>query len=137
MTKEQKSYLALILVNISFGFVGLLVRDSIEAGSDVFLTAFLTWIFASALIFIFASANKNPITFSFPKPVKYSLVLQGLFFGLTNVFFFSALTKTTIANAEFIHKTMPIWAAIIAFFILKEKFTTKKLVASGLVILGM
>lgn len=137
MTNEQKSYLALTLVNISFGFVGLLVRESVDTGSDIYLTAFSTWIFASLLIFTFASINKNPVTFSFPKKIKISLLLQGLFFGLTNVFFFSALTKTTIANAEFIHKTMPIWVAIFAFFILKEKFTNRKLIATGLVVAGM
>ena len=137
MTNKQKAYLALTLVNISFGFVGLFVRSSVEAGSDVFLTAFVAWFFAALLIYLYAILKKKPITFSFTKPVKYSLWLQGLFFGLTNVFFFSALTRTTIANAEFIHKTMPIWAAIVAYFVLKERFTTRKLAATGLTILGL
>lgn len=137
MTNKHKAYLALMLVNVSFGFLGLFVRSSVEAGSDVFLTAFAAWLFAALLIHMYASFKKKPITFSFAKPVMYSLWLQGLFFGLTNVFFFSALTRTTIANAEFIHKTMPIWAAIVAYFVLRESFTARKLVATGFTILGL
>lgn len=113
------------------------MRGSVDAGSDVFLTAFLTWILASFLIYIFALAYKKPVSLSFNKPIKYSLLLQGLFFGLTNIFFFSALTRTTIANAEFIHKTMPIWVAIIAFLVLRERFIKTKIIATILVIFGM
>jgi len=51
--------------------------------------------------------------------------------------FFSGLKLTMAGRAAFIHKTLPIYAGILAFIFLKEKITKKQLTAMGIMLLGL
>ncbi len=136
-SKKQLAYFLLILINISFGLVGLVVRRATDAGADIFLASASSWLLASACIYVFARRKEPLLSHLTTKRVKLSLVLQGVFFGLTNIFFFSALVNTTIASAEFIHKLMPIWVMLGSVVLLKEKLTPVKLSSLLLAIAGL
>lgn len=51
--------------------------------------------------------------------------------------FFSGLKMTLGIRAAFLHKTLPIYAAILAFVFLKEKITKQQLIAMGIMLLGL
>ena len=50
--------------------------------------------------------------------------------------FFSGLKLTTGGNAAFLHKTMPLYIAVLAFIFLKEKITGNHIFAMFLMIIG-
>lgn len=65
------------------------------------------------------------------------LILIGLIGGsIPFLLFFKGLSLTTAANGSFLHKTMFIYVAILAFVFLKEKIDRKFLIGAGLLILG-
>jgi drug/metabolite transporter (DMT)-like permease len=51
--------------------------------------------------------------------------------------FFSGLKLTLGIRAAFLHKTLPIYAVIFAFFFLKEKITKKQLIAMSVMFVGL
>jgi len=57
--------------------------------------------------------------------------------GLAFWLFFEGLKLTTAGRAAFIHKTLPLYAIILAFVFLKEKITKQQIVASALMIAGL
>ena len=65
------------------------------------------------------------------------LVLIGLVGGsVPFLLFFKGLSLTSPASASFLHKTLFIWVAILAWPILKEKITKLQFVALGLLLFG-
>lgn len=57
--------------------------------------------------------------------------------GIAFLFFFTGLKETTAGRAAFIHKTLPLYATILAFFFLKEKITKKHVISMLLMLLGV
>ncbi|MBR9680466.1 MAG: DMT family transporter [Candidatus Altiarchaeota archaeon] len=77
-----------------------------------------------------------------PKPKKAAktkdLAVLGLIGGgLAFLLFFTGLKLTTGGRAALIHKTLPLWAAIIGYYFLKEKITRNQKTAIGVAILGL
>jgi drug/metabolite transporter (DMT)-like permease len=68
---------------------------------------------------------------------KY-LILIGIIGGSFAFWiFFTGLKLTTAGRAAFLHKTLPIYAAIFAYFLLREKITKKQLIAMFVMLLGL
>jgi len=65
------------------------------------------------------------------------LGLIGLFGGsIPFLLFFKGLSMTSAVNASFIHKTLFIWVAILAWPVLKEKLSKFQFLALGVLFLG-
>ncbi|OGY46139.1 MAG: hypothetical protein A3J62_03630 [Candidatus Buchananbacteria bacterium RIFCSPHIGHO2_02_FULL_38_8] len=65
------------------------------------------------------------------------LALIGLIGGsFPFLLFFKGLSLTSAVNASFIHKTLFIWVAILAWPVLKEKITKLQFLALGLLLFG-
>lgn len=65
------------------------------------------------------------------------LAVIGLIGGsIPFLLFFKGLSLTTAANASFIHKTMFVYVAVLAFLFLKEKINRRLLLAACLLLLG-
>ncbi len=62
-------------------------------------------------------------------PWKYLLAIGVIGGGLAFFLFFSGLKLTTSGKAAFLHKTLPLYVTILAFFFLKEKITKKQILA--------
>jgi len=68
------------------------------------------------------------------KPLLLIGIIGG---GFAFWLFFAGLKMTMAGRAAFLHKTLPIYAGILAFVFLKEKITKKQLIAMGLMLLGL
>ena len=65
------------------------------------------------------------------------LVLVGLVGGsIPFLLFFKGLSLTSSVSASFIHKTLFVWVAILAWPVLKEKITKLQFLALGILLLG-
>lgn len=115
-------------LRLAFG-VSALVAGALAMGASVlfvrladvgpFASAF--WRTALALPFLLAWAvaetGRRP-----PLPDRASL-LAGLFFAGDLIFWHLAILGTTVANAAVLATTSPLWVALYAFLVLKEKLT--------------
>ena len=68
---------------------------------------------------------------------KYLAIIAVIGGALAFLLFFNGLKLTTAGRAAFLHKTLPIYAAIFAFIFLKEKITRKQLYAFALMFIGL
>jgi len=57
--------------------------------------------------------------------------------ALAFLLFFNGLSLTTAGNGAFLHKTLPLWTAVLAFMFLKEKITRRALYALTAMFLGI
>lgn len=57
--------------------------------------------------------------------------------GIAFLLFFSGLKLTTGGRASFIHKTLPLYATLLAFIFLKEKISRKQWIALGVMLIGL
>ncbi len=67
---------------------------------------------------------------------KYLLTIGVIGGAFAFLLFFSGLKLTTGGNAAFLHKTMPLYIAVLAFVFLKEKITRKQSSALFLMFFG-
>jgi len=66
------------------------------------------------------------------------LLAVGIIGGcLAFIFYFSGLQLTDVSRAAFIHKTLPIWVTMFAYFILKEYVHRKQVFAMLVMLLGV
>ena len=83
----------------------------------------------------FCFRNKNK---QFKQTSWFNLLLIGIIGGgFAFWLFFTGLKLTTAGRAAFLHKTLPIYALVLAFVFLKEKVTKKQLIAIAVMIVGL
>ena len=91
------------------------------------------------LVFFFISLYLSKSTKKKFKKVSWKyLLLIGAFGGsIAFWLFFTGLKMTLAGRAAFLHKTLPIYAAILAFIFLKEKISKKQLIAMLIMLFGL
>ncbi len=67
----------------------------------------------------------------------YLLIIGIIGGGIAFLLFFTGLRETTAGRAAFLHKTLPLYATILAFLFLKEKITKKQIIAMAAMIIGV
>ena len=67
---------------------------------------------------------------------SYLLAIGIIGGGFAFLLFFSGLQLTTAGRAAFLHKTLPLYVTVLAFFFLKERITKKQLTALILMFAG-
>jgi len=67
---------------------------------------------------------------------KYLAVIAVIGGALAFLLFFSGLKLTTAGRAAFLHKTLPLYVAVIAFVFLKEKIPRKQVYALAIMLVG-
>lgn len=72
-------------------------------------------------------------------PVKWVIfpLLSGLFNSLDHAIWSTALSHTSVANATLLNNISPLWVALFAFFIWKEKLSKKFWAGLGLALVGV
>jgi|SRR3989344_5416402 len=86
-------------------------------------------------------SNKNTIKKKkkarFAVSWKYLAAIAAIGGAFAFLLFFTGLKLTTAGRAAFLHKTLPLYVAILAFLFLKEKITRKYSAAMLLMIIGI
>lgn len=125
MKETLKGIIFILAAMAVFGFTGVFIRF-LNLPSQVIV--FFSFLFTGMILFIFFLIKDRKVLFV--KKYLLILALMGLFNILNNFFFFQAFINTSISNAVLTHYTAPIFVALLAPFILKEKIekiTTKAL----------
>jgi drug/metabolite transporter (DMT)-like permease len=108
--------------------LGIFVRAAGTPLTDIIFFSSLTALIVQCIIVLLTDGIKD-----IPPPRKIpSLLLLGPVLLMNHMLFFYAFTHTTIANAVLTHYTAPVFVAVLAPFLLKEK--TDKFVIIAIII---
>jgi drug/metabolite transporter (DMT)-like permease len=109
----------ILLAIFLWSSLGIVVRLSGVEIHDLIFYSLIVSLIVQGLILVQRSYRKKMPQF---KQMKYPLIL-GIFSLLNTFAYFYAFRNTTIANAVLTHYTAPVFVALLASFVLKEKIT--------------
>ena len=133
MNKEIAGTILALLTAVVSG-IAIPVNKIFVVGIDpVVFTAVRALIIGVIFLFLSLVMNKSKQSIVNWKYLIAIAIIGGSFAFLM---FFSGLQLTTSGHAAFLHKTLPLYVAIFAFLILKEKITKKYLTAMFLMFFG-
>ncbi|MCX8178616.1 MAG: DMT family transporter [Candidatus Aenigmarchaeota archaeon] len=134
MKKESLGTIFAIITAIISGIAIPLNKIFIVNIDPLIFTAIRSIIIGTIFLFISLSARKIDKKFKTKLP---NLLLIALIGGaLAFYIYFSGLKLTTGGRAAFLHKTLPLYVALLSFIFLKEKIDKKLMVAIFLMFLG-
>lgn len=126
----MKAQLLVVSAVLLWSFNALLLRYTSLSGVH-----FLFWSTVPAVLFFLVLLRKDLKQF-LKKPLGIPIVV-GIFGVINNVSFFMAYKLTDVATAVFVHYLTPVLVAVLAPFVLKEKFSLKVASAVGIALIGL
>lgn len=132
---------ALLFGGVCIGFSPIFVRLS-ETGPVA--SAFWRVLLVLPLFYMTMVRNTNKrikkgedvSTFKFSKKIWWGLALSGFFFAADLAFWHWAIVRTSVAMATLLSNLMPVFVAVGAHFIFKERLTRTFYIGMGLALSG-
>ena len=124
-----------LLGGFSLSWGGLIIRSFEEASIWQILfyrSIFFLWVL---ITFLLLTYGKN--TFKKIKESGMPGLVGGIFLSLSFVAYLYSMSETTVANVVFIISTQTVFLPILAYFFLKEKISSRGLVAIVLAMIGV
>jgi len=132
---NNKGLLLVFLTAVISGFSVFINKFGVTINNSNFFALAKNTLVAILLTALVVLLKKHRILFTLSKKQWGQLVLLGLIGGsIPFLLFFKGLALTGAAQGAFIHKTMFIFVAVLAAFILKEKIN-KNFVLGGLLLM--
>lgn len=132
LTPTQHGILLMLFASFLFALTMVFAKLLSSSMGSVEVTF---WRNAVGLIIIAIFAFRKPIRNLGGKP--YTLVFRGVIGTVALLTFFYTISATSLSNAIVFAKTEPIFTAILAFFLLKEKLRSSALIAIAIGFLGV
>src|SRR3989344_3037939 len=131
MDHEKRAAFLIFLCMLYFGISGIMVKVlNVNPGSLFLLMVFLLGIVGLAVTLI-----KKQRVYLKKYPVFY--LLLAIFFTMNVLSFYKSYQTTTLANAVLSHYTAPIFIAVLAPFLLKERLETSSIIALAISTFGL
>lgn len=139
MKRGERVGTLLVFLTALISGVSIVVNKFFVVSIDpLIFTALRAFFIGVLFLFISLYFNKQSRSKNFNKVSwKWLVSLGVLGGGFAFWLFFSGLKLTLASRAAFLHKTLPIYAAVLAFIFLKEKITLKQLVAIAVMVGGL
>lgn len=136
MNKEVAGTILAVITALISGFAIFANKIFIVDLDPTIFTAVRAMIIG-LIFFVIASAQTKFRFVKFKKVSwKYLLAIGIIGGGIAFLLFFTGLDYTTSGRAAFLHKTLPLYATVLAFIFLKEKVGRKQLTALVLMLIG-
>src|SRR3989344_7164323 len=132
MKQTLKGAIFVIAATLIFGLMGIFVR-SLDMPSQVIV--FFSFLTPAVVLFFFFLLNGKPLIVA--KRYIWIVAALGAFNILNNFFYFQAYVNTTISNAVLTHYTAPIFVALLAPLVLKERLEKITIAALVISIIGL
>ncbi len=130
----MKAKIQLISSMLIFGSIGIFVRN-IEISSAAL--ALIRGILGSAFLIVYCIIARKKISIKSIKENIFLLLFSSAAMGFNWILLFQSYKYTTIPIATLSYYCAPVFIIIISPFILKEKFSVKKLICVLMAMLGM
>ena len=131
----MKKFVYLLLTGFLWGFIGISVKlihneiNPFTLNFFRFLTAFIVLLILSPIF------DKRSLKLERKNIIPYAII--GLLFAITTSLFVFALSRTTISNTVLLQAIQPFSLMFIAYFWLKEKITSTKIVTLVIALIGI
>jgi drug/metabolite transporter (DMT)-like permease len=133
---QSKAIILVLLTAVISGISIFLNAFAVQGFNPFVFTGMKNLIVAVFLISVIVLSGQFNSLKNLSRKQWLNLSLIGLIGGsIPFLLYFYALKLTTASTAGFIHKTLFVWASVLAFFFLKEKLS-KKLIAGALLLLA-
>jgi len=136
MLKKTKGYLMITIAGCLWGTAGFFVKKLLEAQLPLSTIIFWRMFFSFTILFLylyFTDRSKLKINCNV---LKYVIAIGLISQCLLNISYFTAIKITSIATAVTLMYTAPVFIAIMARIFFKELFTTNKIIAIILCVIG-
>lgn len=130
----MKAKIQLISSMLIFGSIGLFVRN-IEISSAAL--ALIRGILGSAFLIVYCIIARKKVSIKSIKENIFMLLFSSAAMGFNWILLFQSYKYTTIPIATLSYYCAPVFVIIMSPFILKEKFSVKKLICVLTAMLGM
>jgi drug/metabolite transporter (DMT)-like permease len=129
---------ALIIMTALISGAAIVVNKYFVVSIDPLILTATRALFIGVIFFFISFYISKSTKKKFNKVSWKYLLLIGAFGGsIAFWLFFTGLKLTMAGRAAFLHKTLPIYAAILAFIFLKEKIGKKQLIAMFIMLFGL
>lgn len=136
MNPFTKGVIYVVLSASGFGVMSIFALFAYQAGATVPTLLFLRFLLAAALFFLLLFAKKEIV-----KPTKRQLLalfgLGGVLYTLQSFSFFSAVSYIPASLAALLLYTFPVFVAILAFLLEKERLTKQTVISILLSLVGL
>lgn len=138
MKKEKLAYVFVLLAALLWASTPAVGKLMIKELSNIQVLLFISFIATLSLFIIVLVNGKLKLIKKYKKKDYFTFAYMG-FIGifLYNILFYGALMFSSAQEAFIINYTWPVWVTIFSIFILKDKFTIKKLIAILLGFIGV
>jgi drug/metabolite transporter (DMT)-like permease len=133
--KETKGTILALLAALVSGISIPANKIFVVSADPLVFTAVRAVIIGVIFLVISLYFRKNGTKF-FTAPKKYLATIAIIGGAAAFYLYFTGLKLTTTGHAAFLHKTLPLYTAVLAFIFLREKLTRKYLIAMLLMIAG-
>ena len=130
----MKERFGFIIVMLTFGSIGLFVRNIHLSSSEI---ALYRAVIGSLVIILITVFLKQTTSFRIEKRDLILILLSGAAIGFNWMFLFEAYRYTTIANATLSYYFAPVLVMLLAPVVLKEKWTLSKVIAFIIAVVGL
>jgi drug/metabolite transporter (DMT)-like permease len=128
----------LILLTAFISSIAIVINKFFVVKIDPLLFTAIRALFIGIIFFFISFYISQSKSRKFKQTSWFNLISIGIIGGSFAFWlFFSGLKLTTAGRAAFLHKTLPIYAVILAFIFLKEKITKKQLIAMIIMLAGL
>jgi drug/metabolite transporter (DMT)-like permease len=128
--QQLAPFVSLLIGVVAISSSAILIRLT---HTSPLVTAFYRQLFCAVLIFPFV--GRDPEVF-LPWRDFLLLIISGLFLALHFATWITSLFYTSVARATLFVDLQPVWAALLGFFLLKEKLSAMEIVGVLLVTFG-
>ncbi len=137
MEQKNSAVLCLVLATLFWAIGGVSWKIFSNLGFAFVLVFWVSRLF-KFLSVLFISYYRVTVHEPVKGPREGGIILLNALFSIaTPLFFFLAVSRTTVSNAYFLQFTMSAWVLVAAVLFLGEKITAKKTLALGLVLAGV
>ena len=134
----KNSHLKAIIITslgvLLMSFESLLIKlTSIQALTFSFYVGLFMFI---SINFILISTKQKKVISIYKESLK-PIIICGILFGISNIFFISAIKNTSVANTVMIFASAPLFSSLYAYLLYKEKSKKNIYIASFFIFLGL
>ena len=133
---KLKGFILVIIAALFWGYLGVPTKNLYDFNFDSFSVCFFRTSIAGIFYLLYCLKKDNNLLKIDKNGLLFFIVYGAIGFATTFICYNISVNHTSIALGTMFMFTSQIWVVILSYFIFKEKFTTRKIIAIFLTLTG-
>ncbi|BDR75714.1 DMT family transporter [Clostridium tetani] len=133
---KTKGFILVILAALLWGYLGIPTKNLYDFNFDSFSVCFFRTSIAGIFYFLYCFKKDANLLKIDKKGLLFFILYGAIGFATTFICYNVSVNYTSIALGTMFMFTSQVWVVILSYFIFKEKFTSKKIIAIFLTLAG-